>query len=167
MSLVGQEWVQRKRADVQQLMWNAVGIVRTTKGLVCALEELAQLYVEATELFRSHPVNSELLELVNLVTVAELIVSSALSRQESRGLHFTLDYPEADPRACHPTLINQCLTKRFDLSPILDKFHSTGGVSAAMSAPPRPVGPAMKVPDRFAGKRREFLIRSTPEKKQN
>mmetsp|Transcript_47883 Transcript_47883/g.120838 ORF Transcript_47883/g.120838 Transcript_47883/m.120838 type:complete len:712 (-) Transcript_47883:202-2337(-) len=164
MSMVEHEWAERKRAEVQRLMWDATGIVRTTKGLVGALRDLAHLYVEATELFRSHPVNTELLELVNLVTVAELVVSSALSRQESRGLHYSLDYPETDPKACRPTLINKSLKKRYDLSPMLTKLHSAGGIGAAISPrPPRVVGPASKS---TPAKRREFMIRSTPQKKQ-
>lgn len=166
LSMVSREWVLRKRIDVQNLMWKGAGIVRTSNGLRTALQDLAHLYVEATELFRSHPVNTELLELVNLVTVAELVVSSALSRRESRGLHFTLDYPETDPAACHPTLINKSLKKRYDLSPMLTKLHTAGGIGAAVTGSSRAVGPAPKIADRSVPKRREFSIRSTPESNQ-
>jgi L-aspartate oxidase len=80
-------------------MWNYVGIVRTTKRLERAHHRLGLLKEEIDEYYRNFRVTSDLLELRNLVEVAGLIVNSALSRHESRGLHYSRDYPDTLPKA--------------------------------------------------------------------
>ena len=80
--------------ELRQTMWNYVGIVRTTKRLERALNRIQMLKSEITEYYQDYHVSKNLIELRNLVLVSEMIVRCAMQRKESRGLHYTLDYPE-------------------------------------------------------------------------
>ncbi|RZA00314.1 MAG: FAD-binding protein, partial [Moraxellaceae bacterium] len=80
--------------ELRSSMWNYVGIVRTTKRLERALNRIQMLKREIEEYYQGYVVTKNLIELRNLVLVSEMIVRCALQRKESRGLHYTLDYPE-------------------------------------------------------------------------
>jgi L-aspartate oxidase len=93
--------------EIRRLMVDYVSIVRTDNRLRRAAYRLRNLRKEVREFYWGHRVNTDILELRNLVAVAALIVDCSIRRKESRGIHFTLDYPDKDPRYLRNTEIRR------------------------------------------------------------
>lgn len=96
--------IAHARDELRRLMWNYVGIVRTEKRLARAQHRIDLLHDEVQAYYRKYRVSREVLECRNLVQLGALVVQSALSRKESRGLHFCQDYPYSLPKAL-PTVL--------------------------------------------------------------
>ena len=102
------EWVllSHNIEEIQRVMWDYVGIVRSNLRLARALRRIKFLQNEIEEYYKRTRITPPLLELRNMVTTASLIVQSAIKRHESRGLHYTTDYPQLnDKKQKHDTLI--------------------------------------------------------------
>lgn len=97
--------IKQNWTEIRRFMWNYVGIVRTTKRLERAAHRIAMLMGEVEEYYGQFRVTTDLIELRNLLQTAELIVRSALKRRESRGLHYTLDFPETQGEANDTVLV--------------------------------------------------------------
>lgn len=91
--------------ELRRFMWDYVGIVRTNKRLQRAQHRVRLLLAEINEFYSNYKISRDLIELRNLALVADLIIRSAMQRQESRGLHYTLDYPDLLPEA-RDTVLN-------------------------------------------------------------
>jgi L-aspartate oxidase len=93
--------------EIRRLMWDYVSIVRTSKRLQRAATRLRNLQMEVQEFYWNFKICTELLELRNLLDTASLMVESAMRRRESRGLHYTLDYPSPLPGPAEDTVLRR------------------------------------------------------------
>ncbi|RYY27952.1 MAG: L-aspartate oxidase [Sphingomonadales bacterium] len=97
--------IKQNWTEIRRFMWNYVGIVRSTKRLERAQHRIQMLRGEVNDYYGHFRVTPDLIELRNLLESADLIVRSALHRKESRGLHYTIDYPETLPEAVDTVLV--------------------------------------------------------------
>jgi L-aspartate oxidase len=102
MVVITQTW-----EEIRRFMWNYVGIVRTHRRLKRARRRVALLQEEIQAYYWDFKLTPDLVELRNLVAVSEMVVRCALLRRESRGLHYTLDFPEPDARFIRDTVIHR------------------------------------------------------------
>ncbi len=93
--------------EIRRFMWNYVGIVRTTRRLERARKRIELVQEEIRTYYWDFKLTGDLVELRNLAQVAQLVIECALRRLESRGLHYTLDHPEADDRFLHDTVLKK------------------------------------------------------------
>lgn len=151
------EWADARRAELRATMWRAAGIVRREAELRGALEAVASIAAEAEGVRARHGVAAGLVELSNLATCAELVLACALQRRESRGLHYTPDYPSLDP-ASRPSLVS--------LRPPVVAGGGGGGKGGGSSAQaPRRAKKAKRpaqAPAPAPAAQREMVVRSTP-----
>jgi L-aspartate oxidase len=104
-----EEWIliSHDKREIKEIMGDYIGIVRNTYRLERAYRRIKMLRDEIAEFYRKTKVTVELLELRNLVTVAYLVIKSAMKRKESRGLHYMLDYPERDDKYLKDTMLQK------------------------------------------------------------
>jgi len=103
------EWVliSHNRKEIQQTMWDYVGIVRSSVRLQRALQRIELIRKEVETFYKKTKVTEPLLELRNLALCAHLIIRCAMERRESRGLHHTTDYPQRDDdHFLHDTILD-------------------------------------------------------------
>ncbi|OIO07795.1 MAG: L-aspartate oxidase [Elusimicrobia bacterium CG1_02_63_36] len=108
--LIRQNW-----EEIRGLMWNFVGIVRSNRRLTVARERLRLIGPEIADCYWRYLLTPDLIELRNIALLAELIVTCALSRRESRGLHFNKDFPELDAQGPHDSAVDRYSSGRASL----------------------------------------------------
>eukprot|EP00210_Caulerpa_lentillifera_P002818 g2692.t1 len=111
-----ESWIQRMKTEFQSLMWEHCGIVRSHENLSKTLPKLAAIYLEVKGFIKKNGVSVAAMELLNMVTVGELIVFSAFQRRESRGLHYVRDFPNTEQAEMRSTIIQTSLRKRHGLN---------------------------------------------------
>lgn len=104
-----EEWVliSHNKKEIQRIMWDYVGIVRSDERLTRAMKRITLIQDEVEHYYKKTKICTSILELRNMATVAELIIESALQRKESRGLHFNKEYPDKNPQFKRDTILKK------------------------------------------------------------
>ena len=146
-------WAAAKRQQLRDLMWRNVGIVRRVTGMRAALEEVGAIQAEVNAVVENFGVNTPMVELGNLAAVAEMVVSCALQRRESRGGHFVQEHPAEVESERWPSMV----TKTWREGSLIGAGGGQGGARPAYA--PKRAG-ADALPKRT---RRDLAVRSTVE----
>lgn len=106
---IADEWVliSHNKHEIQRIMWDYVGIVRSDERLKRAMKRIKLIQDEVEHYYKRTKICTSILELRNMATVAELIIESAIQRKESRGLHFNKDYPDKNPELAKDTILKK------------------------------------------------------------
>lgn len=152
-----QTWAHAKRAELRQLMWRCCGIVRRVRDIHQVLDFANGLAVETRAVIQNYGVNTSLVELRNLVSVAEMTAACALQRKESRGLHYVLDYPESVAEECRPSVVTRRPRKQVVPQPSLAPAKSNSVVG---TLPQGYLNPNAKV---RRAVQRDLAVRTSPQ----
>lgn len=164
------DWVAAKRTELRDMMWRYCGIVRRNRELETGLDIAGQTFIEAKATLAAYGYNTELVELLNLATVAEITVSCALQRKESRGGHYSADFPGEVESERKPSVVCKESAAAARRARLMDgtlhmPLEIVQGSGASVIVKPSKMGSMTpKVPKKgSATPQRDLAVRSLPQ----